>query len=94
MLCRWDTKVNDLNFALNEVKCSIRKLVRLWNPQELMVKLTDKRIKWGIKQIISSKLTTKEVAEIYEVTPRRFQELVKEYKETEIYPVMKKGRRL
>jgi len=58
-----------------------------------MVKLTDKRIKWGVKKVISRKLGTKEVAEIYEVTQRRFQELVKEYKETGIYPVMKKERR-
>ena len=47
-----------------------------------MVKLTDKRIKWGVKKIISGELKTKEVSEIYEVTPRRFQELVKKYKET------------
>ncbi len=58
-----------------------------------MVKLTDKRIKWGVKKIVSGKLTTKEVAEIYEVTPRRFQKLVKEYKETGVYPIMKKERR-
>ena len=58
-----------------------------------MVKLTDKRIKWGVKKIISGELKTKEVSEIYEVTPRRFQELVKKYKETGIYPVMKKDRR-
>lgn len=75
------------------MNCSIRKLVRLWNPSELMVKLTNKRIKWGVKKIISGKLGTKEVAEIYEVTQRRFQALVKEYKETGVYPVMKKERR-
>lgn len=65
----------------------------MWNPSELTVKLTNTRIKWGIKKIVSGKLDTKEVAEIYEVTPRRFQELVKEYKETGVYPVMKKERR-
>ena len=58
-----------------------------------MVKLTDARIKWGVKQIISGKRTTQQVAEIYEVTCRRFQELVKEYKETGQYPRMKKERR-
>ena len=76
-----------------KTECSIRKLVRLMNPDELMVKLTDRRIKWGVKQIISEKLTTKEVARVYDVTQRRFQELVKEYKETGVYPVMKKERR-
>ena len=63
------------------------------NPGELMVKLTDRRIKWGVKKIISGKLSTKEVADIYEVTQRRFQILVKEYKETGSYPVMKRERR-
>jgi len=58
-----------------------------------MVKLTDKRIKWGVKKIVSCELGTKEVSEIYEVTQRRFQVLVKEYKETGVYPVMKKERR-
>lgn len=58
-----------------------------------MVKLNNTRIKWGVKRIVSKKLTTKDVAEIYEVTPRRFQKLVKEYKETGVYPVMKKYRR-
>jgi len=58
-----------------------------------MVKLTNKRIKWGVKQIVSGKRTTKEVANGYEVSQRRFQILVKEYKETGIYPVMKKERR-
>lgn len=58
-----------------------------------MVKLTDKKIKWGVKKIISGKLTIKEVAEIYEVSTRRFQVLVKEYKETGVYPAMKKERR-
>jgi len=58
-----------------------------------MVKLTDRRIKWGVKKIVSAKLSLKEVSEIYEVTPRRFQKLVKEYKETGVYPVMKRERR-
>ena len=58
-----------------------------------MVKLTDTKIKWGVKKIVSGKLKTKEVADIYEVSQRRFQGLVKKYKETGIYPVMIKGRR-
>jgi len=32
----------------------------------------------------------KEIVEIYEVTPRRFQILVKEYKETRIYLFIRK----
>ncbi|MFH1607652.1 MAG: hypothetical protein ABIA78_00810 [archaeon] len=58
-----------------------------------MVKLNNHQIKWGVKKIISGKLSSKEVAEIYEVTPRHFQNLVKKYKETGLYPVMKKERR-
>lgn len=63
------------------------------NPGELMTKLTDRQIKWGIKKIVSGKLSTKEVAEIYDVTQRHFQNLVKKYKETGTYPIMTKARR-
>ena len=58
-----------------------------------MVKLTNRQIKWGVKKIVSGKLSSKEVSEIYEVTQRHFQNLVKKYKETGLYPVMKKERR-
>ena len=58
-----------------------------------MVKLNNTKIKWSIKKIISGKFDTKEVAEIYNVTQRRIQELVKKYKETGVYPVMNKQRR-
>ena len=33
-------------------KSDIRKLIHLWSSQELMVKLSDKRIKWSVKRII------------------------------------------
>lgn len=63
------------------------------NPGELMVKLNNRQIKWGIKKIVYGRLNSKEVAEIFDVTQRHFQVLVKKYKETGFYPVMKKERR-
>ena len=58
-----------------------------------MVKLNNKKVKWGIKKIISGEFSTKEISEIYNVTQRRIQLLVKKYKETGIYPIMNKERR-
>lgn len=73
--------------------CSIRKLVRLENPSDLMVKLTDKKIKWSIDQIISDKRSIKEIAEIYNVSNRWIQILVHRYKNTGKYPGLSKMRR-
>jgi len=58
-----------------------------------MAKLNNKKIKWALKKIISKELSIKQVSDIYEVTPRHFQYLVKKYKETGVYPVMNKERR-
>lgn len=58
-----------------------------------MVKLDDKTIKWIINQVVCKKRKTKEISEIYNITQRWIQILVKKYKETETYPVMTKSRR-
>jgi putative transposase len=58
-----------------------------------MVKLNNKRIKWFIDHILSGDLTTKEASEIYKVSQRRIQILVKQYKEKGFYPVMNPNRR-
>lgn len=58
-----------------------------------MVKLTDKKIKWAVKQIINKGESTAMVAAIYGVSARRIQQLVKSYKETGEYPVLDRKRR-
>jgi transposase len=47
-----------------------------------MVKLTDKKIKWAVKQVINKGESTAVVAAIYSVSRRRIQQLVERYKET------------
>jgi putative transposase len=58
-----------------------------------MVKLNNKKMKWSIDQILSCKKTTSEIAEIYGVTQRWIQILMKNYKKTKKYPKMNKQRR-
>ncbi|HUV02554.1 MAG TPA: hypothetical protein VMW67_03795 [Desulfobacteria bacterium] len=43
-----------------------------------MVKLTDKKIKWAVKQVINKGESTAVVAAIYGVSARRIQQLVRE----------------
>ena len=74
-------------------QCSIRKLVRLSKTGELMVKLTDKQIKYIIEQNQTNKRTTKELSQIYNISQRWIQILVKKYKDTKTYPTMNKSRR-
>jgi putative transposase len=58
-----------------------------------MVKLTDKKIKWAVKQVINKGESTAVVAAIYGVSRRRIQQLVERYKETSEYPVLDHKRR-
>ncbi len=58
-----------------------------------MVKLTDKKIKWAVKQVINRGESTAVVAAIYGVSRRRIQQLARSYKETGEYPVLDKKRR-
>jgi len=58
-----------------------------------MVKLTDKKIKWAVKQVINKGESTEVVATIYGVSMRRIQQLVKYYRETGEYPMLDKKRR-
>jgi len=59
----------------------------------VMVKLTNKKIKWAVNQVVTSKKSTKSVANIYKVSQRRIQQLVKIYKDTGEYPQLKMNRR-
>ena len=58
-----------------------------------MVKLTDKKIKRAVKQVINKGESTEVVATIYGVSRRRIQQLVKYYRETGKYPMLDKRRR-
>jgi len=58
-----------------------------------MVNLTDKKIKWAVKQVINKGESTEVVATIYGVSRRRIQQLVKYYRETGEYPMLDMNRR-
>jgi putative transposase len=58
-----------------------------------MVKLANKKRKWAIDQIVSGKRTIQEVAEIYNVSERWIQILVRRFKSTGVYPVLNRMRR-
>ena len=58
-----------------------------------MVTLTNKKRKWLIDQIVSGKKSIKEVSEIYEVSQRWIQILVRRFRSTGAYPVLNKMRR-
>lgn len=58
-----------------------------------MVKLSDKKIKWSINQVVKKGEDTERIAMIYGVSRRRIQQLVKTYKETGEYPTLNMKRR-
>ncbi len=62
--------------------CRVPKLFRQEASPQLMVKLTDKKIKWAVKQVINKGESTELVAAIYVVSRRRIQQVVKYYMET------------
>ena len=58
-----------------------------------MVKLTDKKIRHIINQVVKHKKSTKTMARLYGVSQRRVQQLVKIYRDTGEYPVLNSRRR-
>ena len=58
-----------------------------------MVKLNNKGIRWLINQVIKEGKRCSDVAWVYNLSTRRVQQLVKEYKDTKKYPELKKERR-
>jgi len=58
-----------------------------------MVKLTNKKIRWAVKQVVKENRDTKVIAKTYGVSRRRIQQLTKEYKETGEYPILNMKRR-
>nr|QNO56867.1 hypothetical protein KGHFPOIM_00009 [Methanosarcinales archaeon ANME-1 ERB7] len=55
------------------------------------MKLTDKKIKWAVKQVINKGESTELVAATYDVSRRKIQQLVKYYRETGEYPMLNKA---
>jgi len=55
-----------------------------------MTKLNNKKIKYIINQVTKKNQNTKTMAEIYGITRRRVQQLVKEYRKTGEVPKLKK----
>ena len=74
------------------IKCRVRKLFRFDVSPNIMVKLSDKKIRWITKHV-GKDVTTRQAADIYNVSIRRIQQLVKEYKETGRVPHLIKRRR-
>jgi len=58
-----------------------------------MTKLNNKKIRYIINQVTKKNQNTKTMAEIYDITRRRVQQLVKEYRKTGDVPKLKKNRR-
>ena len=58
-----------------------------------MVKLTDKKIKWIVKQVVDNRRDTEIIANTQGVSKRRVQQLAKYYKETGKYPSLNMKRR-
>lgn len=58
-----------------------------------MTKLSNKRIKHIVKAFLAGQATVKQLAQVYEVSPRRVQQLVNHHKKTGQFPVLSKNRR-
>ena len=58
--------------------CRVPKLFRQEVSPKFMVKLTDKKIKWAVNQVIKKGESTAMSAAIYGVSRRRIQQLVRE----------------
>ncbi|TSC71306.1 MAG: transposase integrase [Parcubacteria group bacterium Gr01-1014_48] len=58
-----------------------------------MTKLSDKKIRWVINQVVKHGKTPKETANVYDITPHRVRQLVRKYEQARVYPVLQKNRR-
>lgn len=77
--------------------CSVRKLFRqpflYQDVSPDMVKLNKKRIKWLVDQVTRYGKKPSRVAQVYSISERRVQQLVKQFSETKKYPELNKSRR-
>ncbi len=58
----------------------------------LVRKLTNKRVRWIIKQL-NRGTPIKEIAAVMRVTPRRIYQIQRQYRETNVIPILKQARR-
>jgi putative transposase len=58
-----------------------------------MVKLTDKKIRWIVRNVSKKKVSAKEAARIYSITPRRVRQLTRQYAESGTEPALDPRRR-
>jgi len=58
-----------------------------------MVKLSNAKIRWIVKHVENGDITTRQAADIYNISIRRVQQLVKEYREKGRMPGLNKNRR-
>ena len=73
--------------------CRVRKLFRFAVSPDNMVKLTNAKITWIVKHVENGNITTRQAADIYNISMRRVQQLVKEYREKGRIPKLNKNRR-
>ena len=71
----------------------VRKLFRFAVSPDSMVKLTNAKIKWIVRHVENGNITTRQAADIYNISMRRVQQLVKEYREKGRIPKLNKNRR-
>ena len=57
-----------------------------------MVKLTNAKIKWIVRHVENGNITTRQAADIYNISIRRVQQLVKEYREKGRIPKLNKNK--
>ena len=58
-----------------------------------MVKLTNAKITWIVRHVENGNITTRQAADIYNISMRRVQQLVKEYREKGRIPKLNKNRK-
>ena len=78
--------------------CRIRKLFRQdfstnYKSSDPMVKMTNRKIKLGVDWVLKKGETVNQVANTFDISPRRVEQFVKIFKETGKYPILNPKRR-
>ena len=58
-----------------------------------MVRLTNDDVKWLVKRVSSGNFKIKKASQIYRVLERRVQQLIKNYRDTWVVPILNPNRR-
>jgi transposase len=92
----WSTEIilTSKRSQTHNYHCSFRHNLKGAQTLPDVTKLTQKKIRWIIRHCAELRdIGTKEAAGIYNISQRRVQQLLKEYRETGEIPVLKKERR-